>query len=102
MGVLPSGTVTFLFTDIEGSTRLLQRLRDAYAGVLAEHELILRAAISEAGGEGVDTQGDAVFAGFPRARAAVAAATAAQRALTEFPWPEDGEVRVRMGMHSGE
>ena len=102
MGVLPLGTVTFLFTDIEGSTRLLQRLRGAYGDLLAEHERILRAAIADAGGQVVDTQGDAVFAGFPRARAAVAAATAAQRALAEFPWPEGVEVRVRMGMHSGE
>ncbi len=102
MAELPAGTVTFLFTDIEGSTRLLKTLRDGYGEVLAEHERILRAAIDEAGGQIVDTQGDAVFAAFPRARAAVSAALAAQRALSEFSWPEDGVVRVRMGIHSGE
>jgi YVTN family beta-propeller protein len=102
MAELPAGTVTFLFTDIEGSTLLLQRLRDGYGGVLAEHERILRAAIADAGGHVVDTQGDAIFAAFPRARAAVAAAIAAQRSLAEFPWPEGNSVRVRMGMHTGE
>jgi YVTN family beta-propeller protein len=102
MAGLPAGTVTLLFTDIEGSTDLLKRLRDRYGEVLAEHERILRAAIEEAGGQIVDTQGDAVFAVFPRARAAVAAAVAAQRALTAEPWPVDEKVRVRMGLHSGE
>ncbi|MGZ4388649.1 MAG: ABC transporter substrate-binding protein, partial [Gaiellaceae bacterium] len=102
MAELPAGTVTFLFTDIEGSTRLLKTLRDGYGEVLAEQERILRAAIDEAGGQVVDTQGDAVFAAFPRARAAMSAALAAQHALSEFPWPEDGVVRVRMGIHSGE
>jgi YVTN family beta-propeller protein len=102
MAELPAGTVTFLFTDIEGSTRLLKTLGDGYGEVLAEHERILRAAIDEAGGQVVDTQGDAVFAAFSRARDAVSAALAAQRALSEFPWPEDGVVRVRMGIHSGE
>jgi YVTN family beta-propeller protein len=102
MAELPAGTVTLLFTDIEGSTDLLKRLRDGYGEVLAEHERILRAAIEEAGGQIVDTQGDAVFAVFPRARAAVTAAVAAQRALTAEPWPGDEKVRVRMGLHSGE
>ena len=102
MAELPAGTVTFLFTDIEGSTRLLKALRDGYGDVLAEHERILRTAIDEAGGQVVDTQGDAVFAAFSRARAAVDAALAAQRALAAFPWPEAGVVRVRMGVHSGE
>lgn len=99
---LPTGTVTFLFTDIEGSTSLLKRLRDGYGEVLAEHERILRDAIAAAGGQVVDTQGDAVFAVFPRARAAVTAAVAAQRALAAHTWPEGGVVRVRMGLHSGE
>jgi YVTN family beta-propeller protein len=102
MAELPAGTVTFLFTDIEGSTRLLKALRDGYGEVLAEHERILRDAISHSGGQVVDTQGDAVFAAFTRARAAVDAALAAQRALAAFPWPEGGVVRVRMGIHSGE
>ncbi|MCU1677558.1 MAG: extracellular solute-binding protein [Frankiales bacterium] len=102
MADLPAGTVTFLFTDIEGSTRLLQQLRDEYARLLSEHERILREAIAAEGGHVVDTQGDAIFAAFPRARVAVGAAIAAQRALAEFPWPQGGTVRVRMGMHTGE
>jgi YVTN family beta-propeller protein len=102
MAGLPAGTVTLLFTDIEGATELLKRLRDGYGEVLVGHERILRSAIEEAGGQIVDTQGDAVFAVFPRARAAVSAAAAAQRALTAEPWPEGGAVRVRMGLHSGE
>jgi YVTN family beta-propeller protein len=102
MAELPAGTVTFLFTDIEGSTSMLKRLRDAYGEVLAEHERILRAAIEGNGGQVVDTQGDAVFAAFPRARAAVPAAIAAQRALAAHAWPNGETVRVRMGLHSGE
>jgi YVTN family beta-propeller protein len=102
MAELPAGTVTFLFTDIEGSTRLLKTLRDGYGEVLAEHERILRDVIGGAGGQVVDTQGDAVFAAFSRVRDAVSAALAAQRTLAAFPWPEGGVVRVRMGIHSGE
>ena len=97
-----TGTVTFLFTDIEGSTDLLKQLRDGYAEVLAEHETVLRAAIDQAGGHVVDTQGDALFAAFPRAGSAVAAAVAGQRALAATPWLGDVTVRVRMGLHSGE
>jgi YVTN family beta-propeller protein len=95
MSELITGTVTFLFTDIEGSTRLLASLGDGYANVLADHDRILRAAIADAGGHVVDTQGDAFFAAFPRARDAVAAAVAAQHEL-------DGVVPVRMGIHTGE
>jgi YVTN family beta-propeller protein len=99
---LPSGTVTFLFTDIEGSTRLLKNLRDGYGDVLAEHERMLREAFADAGGQEIDTQGDAFFVAFRRARDAVAAAVAAQRALAEHRWPHGSAVRVRMGIHSGE
>jgi class 3 adenylate cyclase/tetratricopeptide (TPR) repeat protein len=99
---LPTGTVTLLFTDIEGSTRLLARLRDRYGELLAEHERILRSAFEEYGGRVVDTQGDSLFAVFPRARDAVAAAAATQRALAAQRWPEGAEVRVRMGIHTGE
>jgi predicted ATPase/class 3 adenylate cyclase len=93
---LPTGTVTFLFTDIEGSTRLLRELADGYAAVLAEHRRVLRDAWRRHGGVEVDTQGDAFFVAFARASDAVAAAVEAQRALTEGP------VRVRMGLHTGE
>src|SRR4051795_8501355 len=99
---LPAGTVTFLFTDIEGSTRLLKRLRERYEEALATHDLILRAAIEDAGGQIVDTQGDAFFAAFPRARGAIAAAVAAQRALAGSDWPENEAFHVRMGIHTGE
>jgi len=74
---LPSGTVTFLFTDIEGSTRLLQQLKDAYADVLAECRRLLRTAVQERGGQEVDTERDAVFAAFPSAREALLAAVTA-------------------------
>jgi predicted ATPase/class 3 adenylate cyclase len=101
MPQLPTGTVTFLFTDIEGSTQLLQRLGDAYARVLGEHQALLRVAFMEHGGVEVDTQGDAFFVAFPTAPAAVAAASHATRALAEHAWPEGGVVRVRMGLHTG-
>jgi YVTN family beta-propeller protein len=99
---LLSGTVTFVFTDIEGSTRLLSQLRDRYGDVLADHERILRKAFAGHGGRVVDTQGDSFFAVFPRARDAVAAAVAAQRAVAEHEWPDGADVRVRMGLHTGE
>lgn len=99
---LPTGTVTLVFTDIEGSTRLLHDLGDDYLAVLADHRRLLRAAFTEAGGREVDTQGDAFFVVFPRARDAVAAAIAAQRALLQHRWPNGASVRVRMGLHTGE
>jgi class 3 adenylate cyclase len=100
---LPKGTVTFLFTDIEGSTELLKRLgRDGYAAVLAEHTLLLQNAVTAAEGRVVDTQGDALFSTFRSARDAVSAAIEAQRRLVEHDWPEHLPVRVRMGLHSAE
>jgi predicted ATPase/class 3 adenylate cyclase len=99
---LPTGTVTFLFTDIEGSTRLLQALEDRYADALADHRRLLRDAFQANGGDEVDTQGDAFFVAFPRARDAVAAAIAAQRGLFSHAWPEGAALRVRMGVHTGE
>jgi class 3 adenylate cyclase len=81
MAERPTGTVTFLFTDIEGSTRLLQQLRDRYDDVLSTHARLLREAVEQFGGHEIDTQGDAFFVAFARARDAVAAAVAAQRAL---------------------
>jgi DNA-binding NarL/FixJ family response regulator/class 3 adenylate cyclase len=102
MSDLPSGTVTFLFSDIEGSTALLRRLRDRYGEVLADHHRLLRAAFTEAGGTEIDSQGDAFFFCFRKARDAVRAAVAGQRALDAHEWPEDTTVRVRMGIHTGE
>ncbi|MGZ4332886.1 MAG: ABC transporter substrate-binding protein [Gaiellaceae bacterium] len=98
----PIGTVTFLFTDIEGSTRLLQQLRERYDAVQSRHAEILRAAFTAHDGHEIDTQGDAFFAAFGRARDAVAAAVDAQRALAEEEWPQGTTVRVRMGLHTGE
>ena len=99
MAELPSGTVTFLFTDIEGSTRLLKQLGERYSAVLAEHRRILREAAEARDGREIDTQGDSFFFAFARANAALGAAVVAQRALAEHEWPEGGEVRVRMGPH---
>lgn len=98
----PTGTVTFLFTDIEGSTRLLQELREGYAEVLSGHARLIRSAIEEFGGHEIDTQGDAFFVAFARARDAVGAAVALQRALASEPWPDGVSLRVRMGIHTGE
>ena len=102
MAELPSGTVTFLFTDIEGSTRHLKRLGERYNDVLAEQRRILRDVVEARGGREVDTQGDSFFFAFARANAALAAAVDAQRALAHHNWPEGVEVRVRMGLHTGE
>jgi predicted ATPase len=93
---LPTGTVTFLFTDIEGSTLLLQELGDGYAEALAEHRRVLRDSWREHAGVEVDTQGDAFFVAFSRATDAVAAAVQAQTALA------GGSLKVRMGLHTGE
>jgi class 3 adenylate cyclase len=103
MSSLHSGTVTFAFTDIEGSTRLLQELGDeAFGGLSRDHRRIVRETFGGAGGSEIDTQGDAFFFSFPRARDAVNAAVSAQRALREHEWPGGREVRVRMGLHTGE
>jgi class 3 adenylate cyclase len=99
---LPSGTVTFVFTDIEGSTALLKRLGDRYAELLAQHRRLLRETFEGYDGQEIDTQGDAFFFSFPRARQAVAAAVDAQRAHDDATWPDGVEVRVRMGLHTGE
>jgi class 3 adenylate cyclase/DNA-binding NarL/FixJ family response regulator len=100
---LPGGTITFLFTDIEGSTRLLKRLGgDYYKLLLAEHHDLFRALFVEHAGREVDTQGDAFFVVFRRAKDAVATALAAQRAVAAHSWPQQADVRVRMGIHTGE
>lgn len=97
----PTGTVTFLFTTIEGSTRLLQRLGDRYAGVLVECRRLLRRAVRQREGQEVDVQGDGLLAAFDRARDAAGAAVAAQRALAAAGWPDGAAVRARMGLHTG-
>ena len=102
VGDLPAGTVTLLFTDIEGSTRLLQQLGEGYAGVLIECRALLREAFNRHHGYEVDSQGDGFFFVFVRAREAILATGDAQSALTTHSWPEGVEVRVRMGLHTGE
>jgi class 3 adenylate cyclase len=102
MSELPSGTLTVLHTDVEGSTLLTMHLGDRYPEVLATHCALLRAAFAAHGGCEVDTQGDSFFVVFPRATQAVAAAVAIQRALAAAVWPEGGAVRVRIGLHTGE
>jgi DNA-binding NarL/FixJ family response regulator/class 3 adenylate cyclase len=98
----PSGTVTFLFTDIEGSTVLLRQLRDAYGDVLATHGRLLRRAFEDAGGQEIDTQGDSFFVAFSSPKDAVHAAVTAQRSLAEESWPDGAMVKVRMGIHTGD
>src|SRR5256885_11313745 len=102
MRELPTGTVTLLFTDIEGSTRLLQQLGHRYDGILTECRQLLRAAFHRWNGYEVDTQGDAFFVAFARATDAVCAAVEMQRALAAHPWPDGATVHVRMGLHTGE
>jgi predicted ATPase/class 3 adenylate cyclase len=99
---LPNGTVTLLFTDIEGSTQLLHQLDERYALLLSEYQHLLRAAVHQYHGREVDTQGDAFFMVFARASDAVSAAVAAQRSLFAHSWPVGITVRVRMGMHTYE
>lgn len=101
-GLLPAGTVTFLFTDIEGSTRLLAEAGQTYATLLEEHRRLLRNAFAACGGHEVDTQGDSFFVAFASAPAAVMAAVRSQRDLAAHPWPVGRRVRVRMGLHTGE
>lgn len=100
---LPSGTVTFLFSDIEGSTRLLKQLGDAqYAELLGTHRRLVRETFGLYHGQEIDTQGDAFFYSFPRAREAVAAAVAVQRRHRDQAWPQGAVVRMRLGLHTGE
>src|SRR5690242_18968310 len=98
---LPSGTVTLLFTDIEGSTYLLQQLGDRYPFVLTEYRQLLRASFQQWNGHEVDTQGDAFFVAFARATDAVWAAVEMQRSLAAHVWPNSVTVRARIGLHTG-
>src|SRR2546430_1829885 len=102
MRELPTGTVTLLFTDIEGSTRLLQQVGHRYDGILTECRQLLRAAFHRWNGYEVHTQGDAFFVAFARATDAVSAAVEMQRALVAHPWPDGASVHVRIGLHTGE
>jgi DNA-binding NarL/FixJ family response regulator/class 3 adenylate cyclase len=97
-----TSTVTFLFSDVEGSTALLRKLRDGYRDVMGKHDELLRAAWTEAAGTELDADGDSFFVAFRRPKEAVDAAVAAQHALAEHDWPEGAEVRVRIGIHTGE
>jgi class 3 adenylate cyclase len=99
----PTGTVTMLFTDIEGSTRLLERLGPGrYREALEVHRRLLREAFARHSGYEVDYEGDAFFVAFASAEEAVAAASEGQQSLAQAEWPEEGEIRVRMGLHTGE
>jgi len=102
MSGLPAGAVTFVFSDIEGSTRLVKALRERYPRVLAEHRRLVRAAIAAHGGHEVDIQGDAFFAVFAGAKQAVLCALEIQRALAAHQWPGGAQVRVRIGIHTGQ
>src|SRR5574342_16198 len=98
----PAGTVTFLFSDIEGSTQLLHRIGDQYAQALEEQRVIMRAAFQQFEGYEIDTAGDGFFVAFSRAQDGVAAAIVAQRELVMHQWPEGEILRVRMALHTGE
>jgi YVTN family beta-propeller protein len=102
MAELPSGAITFLFTDIEGSTKLVKQLRDRYGEVLADHQRLLRAAFDAHRGHEVDTQGDSFFVAFASARDALLAAIEGQVALFSHRWPEGVQIKVRMGLHTGQ
>src|SRR5262245_28911354 len=97
---LPRGTVTFLYTDIQGSTELVARLGDAYAGVLEAHRTVLRDAVATAEGTELDCRGDEFLFVFADAGRAVETAVRAQHALAAYAWPSEGPVEVRMGLHS--
>jgi predicted ATPase/class 3 adenylate cyclase len=99
---LPTGTVTFLFSDIEGSTRLLQSLGERYPAVLETHQGLLREAFGAHGGTVIGTEGDSFFVVFPNAPDALAGAVASQRALQDYEWPEGARIKVRMGLQTGQ
>lgn len=102
MSIPPTGTITLLFTDIEGSTRLVQTLGPRYADLIAQHHGIMRAAIEAHDGHEMGTQGDAFFVVFPTARQALGAVVQVQRIMAQQTWPQGATVRVRMGLHTGE
>ena len=99
---LPQGTVTFLFTDIEGSTRIAEALADTWPKVLATHHDLLRREAARAGGVVVSTEGDAFFVAFDQATDAIRGAIEMQRAIAAQAWPDGTDIRVRMGLHTGD
>jgi DNA-binding NarL/FixJ family response regulator/class 3 adenylate cyclase len=101
MNELPQGIVTLLFTDVEGSTKLVHQLGDAYAGVLADHRRLVRESVAAYGGFEVDSRGDEFFLAFPSAGAGVQAAVSLQQSLVAHDWPPGTQVRVRIGLHTG-
>jgi class 3 adenylate cyclase len=102
LSALPTGTVTLLFTDLEGSTGLIRQLGDRYGDLLHDHRRLLHNVVARHGGSEVDAAGDGNFIAFPTARDGVAAAVEAQRAMADHPWPPEAVVRVRMALHTGE
>jgi DNA-binding NarL/FixJ family response regulator/class 3 adenylate cyclase len=102
MPVLPTGAVTFVFTDVEDSTRLVRELGEAYVTVIADHRRLVRAALDEGGGFEIDCRGDEFFLAFERPAEAVATAVAIQERHDAHTWPDDRSVRVRVGIHTGE
>jgi predicted ATPase/class 3 adenylate cyclase len=102
MSTLPTGTVTFFFSDIEGSTRLIRQLGERYPDVLLAHHTIQREALAANGGHELRTEGDSFFIVFKSALEACAGAAAVQKMLAHHVWPDDGQVRVRIGLHTGE
>jgi class 3 adenylate cyclase/CheY-like chemotaxis protein len=102
MPELPTGTVTFLFTDVEGSTALAHRLAHDFQDILVEHRSLVRSAVAESNGVEIDVRGDEFFVAFEDAAGAARAAIAAQLAIFAHDWPRDAELRIRMGMHTGE
>src|ERR671931_1423857 len=102
MAELPTGTVTFLFTDVEGSTALAHKLAHDFQDVLVQHRNLIRSAVAERDGVEIDVRGDEFFVAFEDAASAAHAAVAAQRAISSHSWPPEAELRIRMGMHTGE
>ena len=100
--LFPTGTVTFLFTDIEGSTRLAQKFGADYPALVADHFSIIRAEIGRSDGVEVNTTGDGIFAAFPSAGGALRVAAEIQHRMYTQDWPEGGDVSVRVGVHTGE
>ena len=102
MPELPHGNVTLFFTDVESSTQLVQQLGDGYAQLLDDHRRLFRGAVAAVRGQVVDHRGDEFFVVFENARGAAEAVSEAQRAFAAHPWPDGVEVRVRIGLHTGE
>jgi DNA-binding NarL/FixJ family response regulator/class 3 adenylate cyclase len=102
MSEMPQGTVTLLFTDVEGSTKLVHELGDRYAGVLADHRRLVRECVAAANGHEVDSRGDEFFLAFHDAASAVSAAVSLQQSLAAHEWPAGVDVRVRIGLHTGQ